>query len=272
MMDKTAIEQIQLSQAVTATQDTLDGQNLAHPVSAIHKDFRIESLEQFLPGKVRFTGTLHTKSIEDFAAYSLANKEPGSQCFIDKDRASATAIFNLGDAKESGHADFRAVLELEKTAEYKALLSIHDSRLLQKTLAEFMEDWAHFITPLDKEGEPINITKAISAVRRLTIEANAKAEHEVQDFRSTRSALENIEAKTDHGLPSELLFECEPFNGLPTYNFYARLSIITGEEPKFSFRIKHLEKAEEEIMENFKNLLLEKINGEIPTYLGVFNV
>lgn len=268
-MDKAAIEQIQLSQAVAETQLAINAK-LAHPLLAAHKDFQLNDLERYMPNKARFTGLLRTKSIGDFAAYSLANKEDGTQCFIDKDNANATVIFNLGNATLAGHADFKATLELEKTAEYQALLKCNDQHLDQKTLAEFMEDWADFITALDSEGEVINLTKAISAVRRLTIEANAKAEHEVQDFRSSRSALENIEAKTDNGLPSQLLFQCVPYSELPEFSFYARLSVITGEKPKLSFRIKRLEKVQDDIMESFKEIVVGKFDNKIPTYLGVF--
>ena len=271
-MDKTAIEQIQLSQAVAETQKAIELQGLLHPLLAAHKDFSLTSLERYLPNKMRFTGSLATKSIGDFANFSLANKSEGTQCFIDKDSASATVIFNLGNTEIAGHADFTATLNLEKTAEYKALLNCNEKQLSQKQLAEFMEDWADFITPLDKEGEPINIARAVSAVRRLTIEANAKADHEVQDFRSSRSALENIEAKTEHGLPAELLFECVPFNELPEHCFYVRLSVITGEEPKLSFRIKRLEKAQDRIMEEFKVIVEDKLHEEIPTYMGIFKV
>lgn len=270
-MDKSAIEQIQLSQAITSAQEAISKQKLANPVVAVPSNFEIKDLERYLPNKTRFTGDLVTSSIDDFAAFALDNKEEGSKCFINKDNAQARVIFNLGDAKKAGHADFTATLVLEKTAEFNALMSINGEHCTQRRLAEFIEDWADFITPLDSEGAPIALAKAVGAIRRLTIEAKAKAEHEVQDFRSSRSALENIEAKTDTGMPAEILFECEPYSGLPGFSFYARLSIITGEEPKFSFRIKRLEKLEDEIMEAFKDLVIDKLNGQIPTYLGVFN-
>lgn len=271
MMDKSAIEQIQLSQAINAAQEAVANQKLAYPLVSLPKDFETKSLERYLPNRVRFTGALNTKSVNDFAKFSLDNKEDGTKCFIDKDTASATVIFNLGNADKAGHADFKATLGLEKTAEYKALLGKHDTMLSQKQLAEFMEDWSSFITCFDKEGEVIFINKAIAAVRRLTIEANAKAEHEVQDFRSSRSALENVEAKTDTGLPAEILFQCSPYNELPEFNFSARISVITGETPKLSFRIKRLEKVQDEIMDAFKELVVSKLDGQIPTYLGVFN-
>lgn len=271
MMDKSAIEQIQQSQTAIAHQDALANQNLAYPVLAAHKDFEVRSLERFLPGKVRFTGTMLTSSVSDFSGFTLENKSDDSQCFINKDDASAQVIFNLGTTSKAGHGDFKAELKLEKTAEYKALLGVNDSQLSQKALAEFMEDWTHCITAFASDDDLIPTTKAIAAVRRLTIEANAKAEHEVQDFRSSRSAMENIEAKTDNGLPAYILFQCVPYNELKEFNFYARISVITGETPKLSFRIKRLEKIQDEIMDNFKELIVEKLDGKVPTYIGVFS-
>lgn len=276
-MDKSAIEQIQLAQAVRETQESVDHNSeiyeLLHPLQVTHKDFQVNSLERYMPNRARFTGSFRTGSIADFTEFSLKNTvKEQTKCFIDGDGMAARVIFNLGNQSVAGHADFHAFLELQKTSEYRALMDMNGGHHSQKTLAEFMEDWIDFITPLDKEGEPISPIKAISAVRRLTIEANAKSEHEVQDFRSTRSALENVEAKTDNGLPSEILFQCVPFNELSEFNFYARISVITGETPKLSFRIKRLDKVQDEIMEDFKELVVSKIGKEIPTYLGVFNL
>lgn len=271
MMDKSAIQQIQMASVAAVIQASMDEKELNQPTLAIPEGFKIESLECYLPKRARFKGHMRTNSVNDFGKYSLENKQDGTRCFIDKDTESAKVIFNLGDTENAGHGDFSALLELEKTAEYKALLSIHSGHATQKALAEFMEDWADFITCFDSEGEVVHITKAIGAVRRLVIEANAKAEHEVQDFRSSRSAMENIEAKTDTGLPSEILFQCSPFNELPEFNFHIRVSVITGDDkPKFSTRIKRLEKVQDEIMETFKEIVIEKLAGQIPTYLGVF--
>lgn len=271
-MDKSAIEQIQQAEATNSVNSAIKNfAGLAYPLVAVPNDFKTECLERYLPNKVRFTGTLKTNSLNDFTSFSLAHKQDGSKCFINSDNEEAVVIFNLGDDSKAGHADFKAFLKLEKTAEYKALLEKHDRHLNQKQLAEFMEDWADYIVALNSDGAAISTSKAISAVRRITIEAKAEAKHEVQDFRSTRSALENVEAKTDHGLPSEILFKCVPFNELPEFEFYARISIITGEEPKFSFRIKRLEKIQDDIMNEFKRILVQELNEQIPAYLGVFN-
>lgn len=273
MMDKSAIEQIQKAQATAEVQSAINAANLAHPLAAMPSDIKASSLESYMANRVRFRGELQTNSINDFSRFSIENAVDGSSvCFIDPRRECAVAIFNLGNQEVAGHADFKATLHLEKTAEYTALLNVHDSQLKQKQMAEFMEDFADFITTFDSEGNEVSVKRAIGAVRRLVIEANAKAEYEEQDFRSTRSALESVEAKTDNGLPSEIFFKCEPFKELQEHVFCARLSVITGgDEAKFSFRIKRLESKQDEIMEGFKSLLIEKLEGKMPAYIGRFD-
>lgn len=271
MMDKSAIQQIQLAQALDAAQEALEGQHLAKPVVALPCEMKLHDLEEFAAFKTAFTGRFATSSLNDFAHYTLTNNEAGSQCFVSDGKLAASVIFDLGDAKAAGHCRHKAELEMQRTAEYRALLQINGDSLSQRGFAEFMEDWADFITPLDCEGEVVHITKAIGAVRRVTIEAHASSEHDVQDFRSSRSALESVEAKTDNGLPAELLFQCRPSVDLPEFNFYVRVSLLTGgSAPKFTLRVKRYEKLVEEIQDAFKALVVEKLEGKLPVFLGNF--
>lgn len=153
------------------------------------------------------------------------------------------------------------------------MLGVDGSKMSQKTLAEFLEDWGDHIQAYNAEGDAIALTRAISAVRRLTIESSRKEDHEVQDFKASRSALENVEARSDHGMPSGFRFTCIPYNGLAERSFELRLSVLTGgDAPALVARIKRLEAVQEEVGQEFMELLNDSFEDyELITYLGKFS-
>lgn len=110
-------------------------------------------------------------------------------------------------------------------------------------------------------------------MRRLTIESSRKEDHEVQDFKASRSALENVEARSDHGMPSGFRFTCIPYNGLAERSFELRLSVLTGGDvPVLVARIKRLEAVQEEMGQEFMELLNDSFEDyELITYLGKFS-
>lgn len=271
-MDKTAIEAIQAAQTTAELALALKAANLETPVAALPDNFKLANLEQYLPGRCRYRGTMKTVALKDFMDYCEKYEDEGSECFVDPQRMTARTIFNLGCTGEPGHADFTAELSLVKTAEYSALLDVNGSRTTQKTMAEFMEDYSDSIVCFASDGEVIPNSKAIAAIRRLTIEASRKEDHEVQDLKASRSALESIEARSDHGLPSGFRFECIPFNGLEVRSFDLRLSVLTGgDAPSLVARIKRLEEAQEEMGRELQEKLSVAFrSSDIKTYIGSF--
>lgn len=272
-MDKSAIEQIQQAQTAEAVQTALDKVNLQTPVVVTPEKFDIQNLERYLAGRVRYRGNMSTISPEDFVRYCTDHDRTGAACFVDPEAMNAVTVFNLGTEEQPGHADYTAKLQLQKTAEYRAVLGIDGGKMSQKTLAEFLEDWGDHIQAYNAEGDAIALTKAISAVRRLTIESSRKEDHEVQDFKASRSALENVEARSDHGMPSGFRFTCIPYNGLAERSFELRLSVLTGgDAPALVARIKRLEAVQEEMGQEFMELLNDSFEDyELITYLGKFS-
>jgi uncharacterized protein YfdQ (DUF2303 family) len=272
-MDKSAIQQIQESQTMAEANATIDNMALLNPVMALPNQFSIHDLENNLPGRVRFRGKMDTININDFIRYCGANDKVGSGCFVDPMDMTAKSFFNLGTEEEPGHADFTASLTLNKTPEFNAVLRVHGQQTTQKNLAEFMEDWQGNLAAYDSEGEIIHIGKAISAVRRITIESFRKQDSEVGDLKASKSAMESVEAKSDDGLPSGLMFMCVPYNGLVERTFDLRMSILTGgDSPVLVVRIKRLEVIEEEMSVEFMELLQDRFEDrEIETYLGNFS-
>ena len=178
---------------------------------------------------------------------------------------------NLGTIDEPGHADNTATLKLKKTAPFSALLSVNGERNSQKSLAEWIEDWADYLVGFDANGDAIQATKAAAAVRKITIEANQTADFEDNDFSGKRSLMESVEAKTKDIMPVAFEFKCVPFEGLKERPFKLRLSIITGDRPVLVLRIIQLEAVQEEMANEFRDLLVEKFkDSKVETFIGTF--
>ena len=268
-MNEAAIKEIQKGHAVEAANNHLSSTDT--PVVAVPDDFAVHDLEQYMLGRSRFRGVMKTGSMRDFVRYVGENGE--AQCFVDAEKMSAKVFFNLGDQESPGHGDNTASLKLETTSPYRALLGMDGQKLSQKTLAEWLEDWKEHLTVKDQDGGDMSMAQAIAAVRRITIKAKAESTHTDSDFGASRSAMEEVEAKAEDRMPSTFIFTCTPYEGLDERPLTLRMSVITGgEKPVLSTRIVQLEKAQEEMAEEFKDKLSDQLFSEVQVYIGSFSV
>ncbi len=121
-----------------------------------------------------------------------------------------------------------ATLKLKKTARSLLCCLLMASVTSQKSLAEWIEDWADYLVGFDANGDAIQATKAAAAVRKITIEANQTADFEDNDFSGKRSLMESVEAKTKDIMPVAFEFKCVPFEGLKEHavlNYASALSL-----------------------------------------------
>ena len=259
-LDATAINQIHALISAQGVNEIIS--KIGADAVALPENFRIHDLEKFNLNRFRFRGALSTASIDDFTRYSKDLADEGTRCFIDADNMRAVSVLNLGTIDEPGHADNTATLKLKKTAPFSALLSVNGERNSQKSLAEWIEDWADYLVGFDANGDAIQATKAAAAIRKITIEANQTAE---------RSLMESVEAKTKDIMPVAFEFKCVPFEGLKERPFKLRLSIITGDRPVLVLRIIQLEAVQEEMANEFRDLLVEKFkDSKVETFIGTF--
>ncbi len=271
MFDKSAIETLQLGAAITEANTALvnaievsDGSAVALP-----SDFKVLDLEPYLSNRRRARGTMGTTSIQSFASYTKNNIEHGSTVFVDPDTMSATAVLNLGTPDTPGHADNKAVLKAEKTAAYRALISIATGQgKAQKDVAEFLEDWAENIKCRNDAGD-IKTSQAVAAVRKVTIESMRKLESEEQSLSASRSAFESVQASSKEPLPTHVTFACEPYNGLEVRFFELRLGVLTGEAtPKINLRIIKAEEHQEQMADELGSKILDAIDNTMPVLIG----
>jgi uncharacterized protein YfdQ (DUF2303 family) len=183
---------------------------------------------------------------------------------------TAKTIFDLGTTDLPEHKEHKATLSLKKTAAFKALLGCDDSKFSQKNAADFLEDWEDNIAVFNQSGESMTLRQATKALRDLTIESAREINSQVNDFSESMSAMERIEAKNQHSLPSSIVFNCIPYLALKNRDFTIRLSIITGgDRPTIGFRIVRIDAIEEEIALEFKDLLVEAFESlSLDTYIG----
>lgn len=262
-MEKAAVELIQKTAGITEVLAAAKSVTPDSPMVVLPDGYQLTDLESAMPYRRSYRGSFSTDSVVDYIEYIKLFDVEGSKCFISSTCMTAKTIFDMGDVLKPGHCEHKAGLSLAKTAAFEAVLDLNGSRLDQKDLAEWIEDWRDFIEAEDTTGDPLTAAAAAQAVRKITIEASRKMESEVGDFSENMSALEKIEAKSSLAMPAWLRFTCKPYNDLSEITLNLRLSIMTGgDKPAFRVRISQLEAIKENITEEFKQLIIEKLKKE----------
>lgn len=243
------------------------------PVLALPSDVKLQSIERFQELRSRFRGALATHSLKDFADYVVAAKGPAAVGFVDGDAMACTVYFNLGDAENPGHGDYNSTLTLKKTAAFLALEHAAQRTHAQKDLSDWIEDWAPNLKALDADDKDIPLTKAAGAIRSISIEQARKSEHVVGDLSASRSAMDQIEAKSSEGLPAEFLFTTPPYEGLESRPIRLRVAVLTGGD-KPALRLRWIGEAQlrEDLAQEFKQVVQQEVGGSATLTIGSFNL
>lgn len=242
------------------------------PTAILPEGVKVFDLEKYQVGRSRFRGVLSTNSLVDFSAYVTERAIEGARGFIDQDEMACTLIFNLGTNFAPGHADDRAVLRLKPSAGYKAVQAVPGRAMSQKDLSDWIEDWNASLSATDDAGQTMSIVKAIAAVRTITIKASSESDHAISETRTSRSAMDQIEATSKETLPASLVFSVVPYEGLSVRNITLRVSVITsGAQPMLKLRWVGEEVQREEIAQEFKSVLDTQIGAAAQLTLGTFD-
>jgi len=261
------------NQAIALSHEKSLDDNTDFPHRLIPDSMKVESLEPFMSFRNHFRATMKTASINDFVKYFKDYE--GSNCFINAPGMAAKTIFDLGDTAEPEHCHHKAILSLTKTAAYKAICNLNGNDFSQKSLADWLEEWHDFVTPLtdNADKEEMQMAKAIAAIRTLTIESKIKSDHETNNFSSRKTAMQEIEARSEDGLPGYFKFKCIPYEGLSERTFDLRMGIKTSHEnPHFILRVMREESIEEELATEFQELLINELPKAAKTYIGSLKV
>ncbi|MBD1553860.1 DUF2303 family protein, partial [Pseudomonas typographi] len=176
------------------------------------------------------------------------------------------------DENAPGHADDTAVLKLLPTAAFQAVTTIGGKAMSQKDLSDWIEDWSLNLKVFDQAGEEVKLAKAIAGVRNITVKGTTESDHSVGETRSSRSAMEQIEASSKDIIPANLVFTTVPYEGLSVRDFTFRLSVITsGSQPVLKLRWIGEEVQREEIAQEFKGVLQLLVQDKATLRLGSFD-
>lgn len=261
-------------QLITDTALEASGKALATdtPTIVLPEGCQVVTLEKWQAGRSRFRGIYSTHSLADFSAYVADRAVSNAKGFIDQDEMTCTLLFNLGTEVAPGHADDRAILRLKASAGYKAAQAIGGRAMSQKDLSDWIEDWNQFLSAADESGQSMTIAKAIAAVRTITIKAASESDHTVGETSASRSTLDQIEARSKETLPATLLFNVIPYEGLTEQQIMLRVSVITsGAQPVLKLRWVGEEIQREDIAQEFKTVLQQRIGNAAALSLGAFD-
>lgn len=266
-LSKEAIEHIE--QKAIAVSEKQTDQAADHPFRIVPTGMSIESIEQFMFTRNQFRAKMETESIDDFIKYFKDYE--GDNCFINAENMAAKSIFDLGTTSEPEHCKHKASLSLKKTAAFKAVNRLSGNQFSQRELADWLEEWHDFVIPLEDntEKKPMAMAMAIASIRKLTIESKQKSDHEERNFSTRKTAMSEIEAKSEDGLPGYFQFKCVPYDGLEERTFDIRIGIKTSHEtPYFSLRVMREESIAEELAKEFKEILTKNLPEDTSTYIG----
>lgn len=269
-MTKEAIQHLEKTVLLNDVNEKLSKIKTKSNLLVVPHGFELENLESKMPTRDSYRFAFATKSIKDFGEYCQEFDKEGAKCFVNSDSMRANTIFDLGTEEAPLHQRHNAKLQLDKTAAFKALLNINGDHLSQKDAANFVEDWADNISVLCKLGKKMTVAQAAKQLREITIEQVASIDSKVSDFGESMSTMEKVEAKNQDVIPATIEFTCDPYHGLSDRAFTVRVSILTGDQkPKISLRIIKLEAQEEDMAEEFKEILVETFeDSELKTFIG----
>ncbi|MCH5550608.1 YfdQ family protein [Pseudomonas syringae pv. syringae] len=268
-MEAKAIQLIQDS-AVLANAKALD--TFTHSI-ALPAAVNVVSLEKFQQARSRFRRILETSSLKDFSEYVLNQADGNTSGFVNSDDMTCNVFFNLGNQDNPGHGYFRAKLALKKTAAFIALERAARSKHTQKELSDFIEDWAPNLKALTPDGAEIDLRRAAGAIRSITIEQARISEHVVSDMSASRSAMDQIEAKSAEGLPAELLFSVIPYEALEAQTIQLRVAVLTGgDQPVLRLRWIGEAHLREDLAQEFKQVIAQEVCGVTDLTIGSFTL
>lgn len=264
MTETTVSKDTRIEQQANAAMEAFDG---GTPLM-VNKEFNVVDLERFQEGRRNYRLKYSTKSLTAFCAYCTRETERQDLkatdvlTFVDSERSAAVTVFDLGTPHDPKHGDWKALLSLDKSPEYRALLDVADQRISQRKMCEWIEEWADSLTFGDASNNQVERSKALNALRTVTVKAKRDSESTVQNFSGTQSTMESVEASSrDAALPAFITMHAAPHAHFDEKAFVARISLITSDEPMFVIRPQRLENIQEEIGEEFVRRIQDQTNA-----------
>lgn len=221
-----------------------------------------------------------TERLADFVAYTKAAAQQSGEgkqptAYVQPNGSGAQAVFDHGDATEPQWGHHTATLKLKPAPAWQAAQLMACATRSQQQVIDWLEDWAGAISAHLTDGTEIEARRAITAMRRVKLEAKASATHVEGDMARNRTTLESIEASGDTDtLPAYFVLHSPLFVGTCLMQIVIRLGVreVDG-KPALALRIVGAERLAEEtsawVEKQFVDELGEALAG---VYVGTLEV
>ncbi|MNT51076.1 hypothetical protein D3C72_1880260 [compost metagenome] len=170
-----------------------------------------------------------------------------------------------------GHADDRALLRLKASAGYKAAQAIGGRALSQKDLSDWIVDWNQFLSASDEGGQSMTIAKAITTVRTITIKSCVRVgAHRWREQRQQKHSRSNRSSQQRNAASHSTVQRDPVVRAYRTANHAPRVS----DRQRGSACAETTQREEiqrEDIAQEFKTVLQEKVGSATALSLGVFD-
>jgi uncharacterized protein YfdQ (DUF2303 family) len=214
------------------------------PVAVLPNGTMVQSLEKFLERPRQMRRTFKTDRLTDFLTYATEEcSTDASAVFVQSDGSGAKAVIDYGRHDAPQWGQHQAVLNMQHTPEFAALLDACAAPLSQRELTDWLEDWADIIQSHEGSGleqKEITNSVAVQRIRGVEIKSKSTRTHSDEDFKASVSGMDAIEAsaKGSGSLPSLFAVTCSIYPDTEPRTVRARLSLRTGDEkPSFRMRI-----------------------------------
>jgi uncharacterized protein YfdQ (DUF2303 family) len=220
-----------------------------------------------------------TERLADFVAYCKAAALPMSAdhptAYVKPDGSGATAVFDHGDSDEPQWGHHHATLKLKPAPAWQAAQMIASGTKTQQQVIDWLEDWAGSISAHLQDGAEIEANRAITAMRRVKIEAKASSTSVEGNMARQRSALESIEASGDTDtLPAYFVLHSPLFVGTCMLQIVIRLGVREADgKPALALRIVGAERLAEETSAWVETQLAEQLGESLAgVYVGTLEI
>lgn len=221
-----------------------------------------------------------TERLADFINYAISVAEtPGTNekatAYVSPDGSGAHAVFDHGDKENPAWGHHRATLKLRPAPAWTTALAMARSTHPQQQIIDWLEDWSTHITAHDQLGTLIDNHRAISALRRVRLEAKAAATHAVGDMARQKTSMESIEASGEtESLPAYFVLNTALYVGTLNLPVVLRLGVRDdGGKPMLALRIVGMESMIEATSAWVEAQITEKLGDKLAgVYVGAIEI
>lgn len=235
------------------------------------KGFDLHDLERYWDAPSRHHGEFSTNKINDFANYLInaSEQEIPIEVYISADTPHARAIINPGHLAAPSWHDWIASLNLQASPAFAALIALTERpSVLPDQLIDFIDDWGNHCE-FSVNGEAITAPTARARFGDVTIETLRSLRAKKDDFAREKTGMEKLTMQP--GLPNVLMYQCEPWEGLPARYLRVRIQAADNGNAALKLTLTAWEAQRQNLLEEFRSGLVDRLDTcPIPIYSGSF--